>query len=277
MRGRRKRQCRRPKVISRLSRPTSPSEFRERTLNARKGRRLGRRQRNQLVIRRNLESGRMGFPGTDSLAHVGQLAESAVHLGEHGQMHFGAGPNLGRSWPRRSLGRWRSSWCSRHLGHSRRRRHSWRLKCRRWGRGGNVRHRRWLNEVSPPLNFMTLNHARAQILYLWRGRASRNTEVRHRRHSRRFRHGWRRWLNLRCLLKVVQQDGMAGRRIGDHRRVAAIQARGPVPCAGKSISGLHRGEARLDPLQFARVFSRYGGKGDWWGKGHSIHRLARAK
>jgi hypothetical protein len=31
------------------------------------------------------------------------------------------------------------------------------------------------------------------------------------------------------------------------------------------MSGLHRGQAGFDPLQFASVFGRNGWKGDWWG------------
>lgn len=158
-------------------------------------------------------------------------------------------------------------------------RHSRRLKCGWFWRGRNVRHCRWLNDVPLSLNFKTLKDTLTQILHLGGGRRrkSRNTEVRRRRHTGTGRCGCERWLNRCCLLDVVQQNGLAGGRVGNHRRVAAIQARVSIRCAAEPISGLHRRKARFGLLQFAGEVSRDGRNRDWPGQRQSIHRVARAE
>ena len=84
-------------------------------------------------------------------------------------------------------------------------------------------------------------------------------------------------MNRCCLLDVVQKNGVAGSRVGDHRRVAAIQARVPIRCTGQSKSGLDRRKARFSPLHFTGEVGSNWRNRDWPGQCHSIHRVARAQ
>lgn len=205
-----------------------------------------RRQLNDFVPWWNLEGGGVGLTVADRLAGVRNLAEAAVHLGEHWQSHGWAGPDLSQSGLlRRGWRLWRRRRClrawhrrctrrrrhtrrgrhSRHGGHTWFRGHSGRLKSRWLGRG---RGWRWVDEVSFSHNLKTLQHSFAQVLDLWRGRGRK---VR----GAGRRGGWRsgRWrggnrLDCRCLLGVVQQNCVAGSRIRDHRGVAGIHARAPI-------------------------------------------------
>ena len=152
-------------------------------------------------------------------------------MSHHRHPKLGTGPHVG---------------CRRHL--RRRRRRGRRPRHLGWLR--RLRRGRRLDDVPLAIHLVAVNHTFAQVLDVHRGRLERRRRGARWRHprSRRWRQRRLHGHNTRLFSEVIEHHDLLRPGIGDHRRVAAIDAHFPIARADHARDRFLRGPA-LRPLR----------------------------